>query len=91
MGLDHKKKTGEGNVEADLTPVLEPRRKRGGRPLSARGEGLREAKGRGSSRTPRTRRTTTPFRFLIFPPHEKARNIPQQSVVASEFTPRNAV
>jgi hypothetical protein len=26
----------------NLTPVLEPRRKRGGRPLSACGEGLRE-------------------------------------------------
>ena len=30
----------------------------------------------------RTRRTTNPFRFLIFPPHEKARNIPQQAVIA---------
>ncbi len=45
MGLDHKKKTGEGNVEADLTPVLEPRRKRGGRPLSVNGEGLYGVKG----------------------------------------------
>ncbi len=42
-----------------------------------------------TSRTPRTTRTTAPFRFLIFPPHEKARNIPQQAVIAGEFTPRS--
>ncbi len=34
------------------------------------------------SRTGRIERTTSPFCFLIFPPHEKARDIPQQAVIA---------
>ena len=51
--------------------------------LEGRRQGFR------APRAPRERQA--PFRFLIFPPHEKARNISQQAVIASPGRQRRDV